>query len=82
MANFIPTLRMGASRGKYFLPKSHKLPVFEEKRAYKNSSGSQFYKLVGGNKAIIKKKLRQTLSAKFSPFCSASPEIIGVKFGN
>ena len=30
MANFIP-LANGASQGKYFLPKSHKLAVFEEK---------------------------------------------------
>ena len=35
----------GASQGNYFLPKWHKLAVFEEKQAYKNSSGSQTCKL-------------------------------------
>ena len=39
MANFIP-LANGASQGNYFLPKSHKLAVFGEKKAYKNISGS------------------------------------------
>ena len=39
VANFIPPAN-GASQGNYFLPKSHKLAVFEEKWAYKNSSGS------------------------------------------
>ena len=44
MANFIPPVN-GASQGNYFLPKSNKLAVFEEKQAYKNSSESQSCKL-------------------------------------
>ena len=38
VANFIPPAN-GASQANYFLPKSHKLAVFKEKQAYKNSSG-------------------------------------------
>ena len=76
MANFIPPANL-ASQDNYFLPKSQKLAVFEEKQAYKNSSGSQSCKL-------FSKWFLDLFSPKicFSPFCFASPEIIGVKVCN
>ena len=48
VANFISPWEwgiIGELLGNYFLLKSHKLAVFEEKQAYKNSSGSQTCKL-------------------------------------
>ena len=60
MANFIPPAN-GVSKGNYFLPKSHKLTVFEEKTGYQ------------------KQLWQPNVQTFFSPFCSASPEIIGVK---
>ena len=47
MGNFIPPCEWGelGCQGNYFLPKSHKLAVFDEKWGYKNSSGSPTCKL-------------------------------------
>ena len=87
----------GASQGNYFLPKSHKLAVFEEKNrkkcAHKISSGSKTCKLFsigfwfwldeGSNNQNFETYLFPIdLLKKFCPFCFASPEIIVVKFGN
>ena len=80
MTNFRPPAN-GASQGNYFLPKSHKLAVFEEKHAYKNSSGSQRRKLfsIGFWFRLMKGQIIFCKITIFSPFCLASPEMIGVK---
>ena len=69
----------GVSQGNYFLLKSHKLAVFEAKTGYKNSSGSQMYKLQKIWDVAFCHRCRKK---NFSPFCLASPEITRVKVCN
>ena len=84
----------GASRGNCFLPKSHKVAVFEEKncltktnvaakRANFFSIGFWFWLDERSNNLLYKKFVTWVFAIDvlifFSPFCLASPDKIGVK---
>ena len=78
VANSYPLLN-GASQGNYFLPKSYKLADIGSK-CWCFGPRPQPYRPLFGQNFFLRQGFLPLMSwIFFSPFCLASPEIIGVK---